>query len=104
MSFLMTLLGILLLVGLLGLQGGIACAIAQAKNRDGFEWFVIGAVLGLIGIIVVLCLPKLPADAPPRGYRPPKITCWEDGADYGCPGMMCFLPDRHEGEHVWTSD
>jgi hypothetical protein len=97
-------LGILLLTLWVGLRGGTACAIARAKNRNGFKWFVIGAVLGLIGIIVLLCLSKLAADAPPWGYRPPKMPCWEDGAAYGCPGMMCFLPDRHEGEHVWTSD
>ena len=86
------------------MQGAIACAINQAKNRDGFQGFVLGAVLGIIGIIIVLCLPKVSADAPQRGYRPPKMTCWEDGARYGHPGEMCFLPDRHEGNHVWTSD
>jgi peptidoglycan/LPS O-acetylase OafA/YrhL len=58
------------MIFLWALQGGIACAISQAKNRSGKEGFMWGALLGPIGIIVVLCQPKLappPEGAPPAG-------------------------------------
>ena len=53
----------ILLIG--ALQGGIACAISQAKNRPGREGFLLGFLLGPIGIIIVLCLPKMAAS---RGW------------------------------------
>ena len=57
-----------------GLQGGIACAISQAKNRSGRDGFLMGALLGPIGIIIALCLPKEAPrsvwELPPEGWYP----------------------------------
>jgi hypothetical protein len=61
------------LIFLCALQGGIGCFICQAKNRPGYEGFLLGALLGPIGLIIVLCLPKLappPVGAPPAGWYP----------------------------------
>jgi hypothetical protein len=39
---------------------GIICAaIASGKGRSGVAWFFIGALIGLIGLIIILCLPNL---------------------------------------------
>jgi hypothetical protein len=62
-----SLLGLLLIAAL---QGGIACAITQSKNRSGYTGFVTGALLGIIGIIIVLCLPKIPARTGSPGWYP----------------------------------
>jgi len=73
----------------LGLQGGIGCAISQAKNRPGWEGFFLGALLGLIGIIIVLCLPRqAPRSAlPAAGWYP----------DSGNPGGQ-----RYWNGHRWA--
>lgn len=46
------------------ITGGIAAAIARAKNTPVGQAFVVGAVLNVIGIIIVACakpgLPKAP--------------------------------------------
>jgi hypothetical protein len=73
----------LVLLFLWALQGGIGCAICQMKNRSGVEGFLLGALLGPIGLIIVLCLPKQSPDdggrrhwtdevpsTPPPGWRP----------------------------------
>jgi hypothetical protein len=36
-------------------------AISQAKNQSGRDGFLMGVLLGPVGIIIALCLPKLPA-------------------------------------------
>lgn len=38
---------------------GVTAAIASSKGRSGIGWFLIGAVLGIFGIILVACLPSL---------------------------------------------
>jgi hypothetical protein len=41
------------------LVGGlVSCVIAAAKNRSGLGWFLIGALFPLLGLILVLVLPK----------------------------------------------
>jgi len=38
---------------------GIVCAsIASSKNRSSFGWFIIGALTGIIGLIIIIALPK----------------------------------------------
>ena len=38
---------------------GIICAsIASSKKRSGVGWFFGGLFLGLIGLIIIACLPK----------------------------------------------
>jgi hypothetical protein len=56
------------IIVLSALCGGIGCAINQSKNRSGGEGFLLGALLGIIGVIIVLCLPKLPAAELPRAW------------------------------------
>lgn len=83
------------LIVLCALCGGIACAINQSKNRSGGEGFLLGALLGIIGLIIVLCLPKLPAAGasspalPPPGWYPdpagPAQQRYWDGARWSDP-------------------
>ncbi len=46
------------------LVGGlVSSVIAAAKNRSGVGWFLIGALFPLLGLILVLVLPKnIPMD------------------------------------------
>lgn len=38
---------------------GVLCAkIARRKNRDKVGWFFIGFFLGVIGLLIILCIPK----------------------------------------------
>lgn len=37
--------------------GAIGAAIANVKNRNVGEGFLLGALLGVIGVIIVICLP-----------------------------------------------
>jgi len=39
--------------------GGIICAIAVSRGRNGVAWFFIGFASFLIGLVLVLCLPDL---------------------------------------------
>ncbi|WP_352827898.1 zinc ribbon domain-containing protein [Mesorhizobium sp. M0830] len=38
---------------------GVTAAIASSKGRSGFGWFLIGALIGIFGIILIACLPSL---------------------------------------------
>jgi hypothetical protein len=38
--------------------GIVTGIIASVKNRSGCGWFIIGFILGPIGFLVILCLPK----------------------------------------------
>jgi hypothetical protein len=49
--------------------GVIAGAIGYGKNRSILGSFLLGALLGVIGIVVVAVLPK-GAPKPPQGMRP----------------------------------
>lgn len=74
--------------------GAIAAAIGQKKNRGTGESFVLGAVLGVIGIIIVLIqkpgLPPAPAGMRavkcprcntvqniPRNTTDTEYECWQ---------------------------
>lgn len=48
--------------------GAVSAAIGHAKNRGVGESFLWGALLGLIGVIVVLCLPTNHAGAAKPGW------------------------------------
>ncbi len=38
---------------------GIICAyIAGTKNRSQFGWFIVGTLLGFLGLIVIAVVPK----------------------------------------------
>lgn len=52
--------------------GLIASGIASSKNRSGLGWFFVGALLNLIGIIIVAVLPN-GEPAVPSGMR--KMYC-----------------------------
>jgi hypothetical protein len=38
----------------------VTAIIASSKGRSGLGWFLIGAVLGIFGIVLIACLPALP--------------------------------------------
>lgn len=44
--------------------GVLSAVIATAKNRTGCGWFLLGFILGPIGLIVIAVLPKLELPAP----------------------------------------
>ncbi len=46
-----------LIVGII--TGFIAAAIASAKGRSVVAWFFVGFLIGIIGIIIVACMPNL---------------------------------------------
>lgn len=57
--------------------GAVAAAISHVHNRGAAQGFLWGALLGVIGLIVVLCLPAKtnPAlPAPPGWYADPAGT------------------------------
>lgn len=39
--------------------GGIVAAIASSKGRSPVGWFFVGALLGCIGLIIILCMSNL---------------------------------------------
>jgi hypothetical protein len=53
-------------------SAAVAAAIAHTKNRNVGEGFLWGALLGVIGVIIVLCLPPPKSKTPlPPGTPPP---------------------------------
>jgi hypothetical protein len=48
----------------LAISGGIATLIGHIKHRNPVESFAFGFYLGVIGVIVVACLPKQPPKGP----------------------------------------
>jgi hypothetical protein len=48
------------------LCGAIGFAINQAKHRSGSEGFLIGFFFSIVGIVIVMGRPKLPAREMPR--------------------------------------
>lgn len=48
------------------IMGGVAAAIGAAKQRSVGSSFLWGALLGVLGVIVVLCLPGGLPKAPPN--------------------------------------
>lgn len=60
---------------------GIVCMmIAQSKNRSVPGFFFLGLLLGLIGVIIAACVPRVDDDPsygyayPPQGFAPPPHT------------------------------
>lgn len=52
---------------------GIASAvIANAKNRSAFGWFILGLLLGVLGLLIIAVLPQQ-APLPPLGMR--RVNC-----------------------------
>ncbi len=93
--------------------GGIAAIIGQKKNFNVAHSFLLGAVLGLIGVLIVAVQrPNLPK--PPPGMRAqrcprcnavqnipegqPKFECWQ------CKQVSSAItPDRPEDAREWLN-
>ncbi|WP_155766597.1 hypothetical protein [Mycobacterium colombiense] len=95
----------LVIVGLL-VCGVIAAAIGQSKDRGVFGSFLLGALLGLIGIVIVAILPSgIPK--PPPGMRPVRCprcntvqNIPEGARSFEC--WQCKTTSMNEGQ--WRSD
>jgi Protein of unknown function (DUF2510) len=72
--------------------GAVTAAIGHAKNRNVGESFLWGALLGVIGVIVVLCLSKNPGAAPKPGWYPDPAD--SGGQRYWNGGEWSDLPPR----------
>lgn len=59
LSSLGIILAIILIPLALCIVFGVLCSkIARRKNRDKVGWFFIGFFLGVIGLLIILCIPK----------------------------------------------
>ncbi|WP_155769317.1 hypothetical protein [Mycobacterium asiaticum] len=52
--------------------GAIAAGIAVRKNRSAVGWFLIGALLSLVGIVIIAMLP---AATPGAAHGTRKVYC-----------------------------
>jgi ribosomal protein S27E len=83
--------------------GGITAAIAQAKHLSVGQWFVVGALLSLIGVVLVIFapsgLPKAPAGM--RAVKCPRCNTVQNTPEaepvYEC--WQCKATHR-----LWGSD
>jgi hypothetical protein len=92
--------GLLFWVLVCVIEGAIACALFQAKNRLGRDGFVLGLFLGPIGLVVALCLSKLPA-LPAAGWYPDPADGeqrWWDGARWSDPVPLMPKPYEPDAE------
>jgi len=65
-----------------------ACAaIAGGKGRSGLLWFIIGAFLSLIGLIIIACLPSI---------KPPQPVVIAGGEPAPTPKTHVRCPDCAE--------
>ena len=55
-------LGWLLIAAYVALFGGGSAVIARRKGLDAFLGFILGAVLGIIGLVIVLIIPGKQAE------------------------------------------
>lgn len=54
---------------------GWACSyIAKDKRRDHVSWFVIGALTGFVGLIIIAVLSPLPSAGPQSASNPPTAS------------------------------
>jgi hypothetical protein len=51
-------------------SAGICVGIANAKGRPISEALVLGGLLGVIGVLIMLCLRSERRDLPPAGWYP----------------------------------
>ncbi len=56
--------------------GVLSGAVATSKGRSGFGWFLLGCLLGPLGLIAVGCMPKVEPFDP--AAHPEKIVCFAD--------------------------
>ena len=62
---------VILVVLLLWLAPAVMCAFtAGGKNRSAAGWLIVGLFFGLLGFLILLCLPKGEASEP----RPPRAV------------------------------
>ncbi|BBY08175.1 hypothetical protein [Mycobacterium noviomagense] len=119
--------GTTIVTGGLLICGAIAAVIGSAKNRSVLGSFLLGAFLGLIGVLIVAVVPKLPPEPPPgmRAVQCPRCNavqnlplglsnfeCWQcklvsnvAGAEYVAGGGLIGrrAPDEQEDLREWLN-
>lgn len=60
------------------LFGLTTSVIAYAKNRSGFGWFLIGALIGPFGLIMIAFMPRLPHKSSQFAFTKQCPFCAED--------------------------
>ena len=101
--------------------GGISAAIGTSKNHNGLLSFLAGAVLGIIGIVIVAVAPrgKPPAPAGMRSVQCLRcnavqnipvsgtgFTCWQCGMSNTVPLASGVLPNgtqKSEDMEEWLN-
>jgi hypothetical protein len=89
------------------LCGLFACFVAKAKNRSATLWLLLGAILPILGVVIILILS--PKDAPlseekdsseQKPKRRPKRCCGSYLPDcHGCPYFSRPLFDNSYNEN-----
>ena len=74
--------GEILVIGLLiaGVCGAVCASIASGKGLDATVWFILGALLGVLGVLVVACMR--PAVRPGWYPCPDGWVRWWDGRQW----------------------
>lgn len=80
--------------------GAVSAAIGNTKNRSIGGSFLWGALLGLIGVIVVLCLPSNPVGGAKAGWYPDPAGT--GGERYWNGRQWSDLPPRPERRGIGT--
>lgn len=50
---------LVLLIANVILFGGTSAVVANAKGRDGFSWFMFGALFGIFALVAVCAMPAI---------------------------------------------
>lgn len=76
----------------------VACgAIASGKNRSGFGWFLLGLILGIVGLVIIAALPRA------ENYLDTPQGRLESGRAKKCPECAELVqPDARVCKHCGT--
>jgi hypothetical protein len=90
----------LILSILLGVLFGITCSyLAKDKGRSPLNWFIIGLLFGIIGLVVLLLMPRIKKpeeDAPQVEEAPQKVQPIEEVESEEEPSTINSPPTQSE--------